>query len=173
MEVDYTTEEYGLANWGVRAGAILVDLLILGVVSSIVVKALDTSAAEKVAAGIIVVIVNVLYGFVLIGKGGRTWGMRLFSLRLVDFETGSPVSLQSAFIRTLIAICFYGIISEGLFIYIAFQPDGWSSHHRPLVGIIMTVQVALWLFYLIPIVSKKNQTIQDKVVGSVVIRKMG
>jgi uncharacterized RDD family membrane protein YckC len=137
------------ASWLSRAGAYLLDVLILTLpliaFFSIVIAADpgDTSAAWAALglAYIATLVLPFVYFTILHGnERGQTWGKRAAGNRVVDGRTGGSIGYGRAFGR-------YGIIVLlGLFI------------------------VPVLLDYLWPLWDTKNQALHDKVVGSVVVK---
>jgi uncharacterized RDD family membrane protein YckC len=134
-----------LAPFGWRALGFLIDAVLLAVVLSIVLRPFGSSALLVYA---ISVAVRVVYaGLLLTYWNGATLGMRAVKLTCVDATTLAPVTMRQAFIRALTA----EIIAAA-----------------SLLAGILTVLEILDLAW--PIWDKRNQTIHDKVGGTVVLR---
>lgn len=139
----------GYASWGSRFVAYLVDLLIIVVplvvliVAIVVADPSDDSGAwiVVVVAYIATIVLPFLYFSYFHGESrGQTPGKRLLGIRVVSDETGRSIGFGRAFGR-------YAITAVFGFFFI------------PVV-----------LDYLWPLWDSKNQTLHDKVVGSVVVR---
>jgi uncharacterized RDD family membrane protein YckC len=71
---------------------------------------------------------TVVYFVYFWGTSGSTLGMRIFSLRIVDADTGAPIGIARAIVRYLMSIvnsvaCYIG------WIWVAFDPrkQGWHD----------------------------------------------
>jgi uncharacterized RDD family membrane protein YckC len=71
---------------------------------------------------------TVIYFVYFWGTSGSTLGMRIFSLRIVDADTGAPIGIARAIVRYLMSIvnsvaCYIG------WIWVAFDPrkQGWHD----------------------------------------------
>jgi uncharacterized RDD family membrane protein YckC len=137
------------ASWGRRFAAYVVDLLIILVPLIVLIAAVvaadpsEDSAAwfVVIAAYIGTIVLPFLYFTYFHGEtSGQTLGKRLLRIRVVSDETGRSIGFGRAFGR-------YAIIAVFGFFFI------------PVV-----------LDYLWPLWDRKNQTLHDKVVGSVVVR---
>jgi uncharacterized RDD family membrane protein YckC len=137
------------ASWLSRAGAYLLDVLILAlplIVLIVIVVAADpgdTSAAWAALglAYIATLVLPFVYFTVLHGnERGQSYGKRAAGIRVVDERTGGSIGYGRAFGR-------YGIIVLlGLFI------------------------LPVLIDYLWPLWDAKNQALHDKVVSSVVVK---
>ena len=137
------------ASWLSRAGAYLLDVLILTLplivffVIVIVADPGDTSAAwiGLGLAYLASLVLPFVYFTVLHGNNrGQTWGKRAAGIRVVDEPTGGSIGYGRAFGR-------YGIIV--------------------IFGIVL---LPLLLDYLWPLWDEKHQAWHDKVVHSVVVK---
>ena len=137
------------ASWGRRFVAYLLDLLIIIVplvVLIVAVVAMDPS--EDSAAWVVVlaayigtIVIPFVYFTYFHGEArGQTPGKRLLGIRVISDDTGRSIGFGRAFGR-------YAITAVFGFFFI------------PVV-----------LDYLWPLWDRKNQTLHDKVVGSVVVR---
>jgi len=92
-----------LASWGRRLGAFLLDLLIVQVPLSIILRALNVNSVtiDKAADGssqihwsgaglVLGLVVPILY-FGLLNGAGQTLGKRVARCRVVDADTGAPI----------------------------------------------------------------------------------
>lgn len=92
------TSNQQLAGWWRRAGATVIDGIILGVVGGIVRAAAGTGAQYGVSF-----VAGLLYASLLIANRTQTVGMSAVGTRCVDANTGAPISLGRAFGRTLVS----------------------------------------------------------------------
>jgi uncharacterized RDD family membrane protein YckC len=158
-----------LAGWWHRAAAFLLDLLIVGIPSFVLERALRGTTTERVVVNLLVTIAGIGYAAILLQTQGKTVGMRTVSIRAVSARTGSGLTWRNAWIRSLVAFAFYGLATEAAFLYEASQPSGWITHHHGVTALMLSSYL-LCVTYLWPIWDSRNQTLQDKAVDSVVIR---
>ena len=86
------------ASFGQRLGAYLIDVLITNVVVYILTSFVTTTGANLLLSFLI----SIGYFAVFEGSGsGQTVGKRVVGIRVVDFETGLPISYGRAFARNL------------------------------------------------------------------------
>jgi uncharacterized RDD family membrane protein YckC len=139
------------ASWGRRVGAYLVDTILLAApLVALAVLALaagdpddenDTSWAVVGFAYLGWIVLPFVYFAVLHGReSGQTLGKRWLGIRVVDEDSGRSIGYARGFGRYAITFLF------GLFI------------------------IPVLLDYLWPLWDKKNQSLHDKVVSSVVVR---
>jgi uncharacterized RDD family membrane protein YckC len=154
------------ASWGIRLGGYLIDIVILIPVLVVllvvfrhthtlevrmVIKQHGTHNQRKeisLLPFIITGVVNLVYATILCGgKRGQTVGMMAVGIRVVRAETMAVLGYGRALGRALI---------EGVLRLLGIV--------RAVLGILLLVDL-LW-----PLWDKRNQTLHDKVVGSVVVR---
>ncbi|ARX85870.1 MULTISPECIES: RDD family protein [Streptomyces] len=130
-----------LAHWGLRAGALLIDGLVFGLVYLIIGIGV---AVGRGGAGIVLILLGVaaiiafaIYQLIQEGRTGQTIGKKAVGIRLLRELDGRPVGVGMAFVRRLAHFL------DSLPIYL-----GW-----------------LW-----PLWDDKKQTFADKVCGTVVIK---
>lgn len=131
------------SSWWRRVGAYLLDTLIIVVplvVLIVVAVAVDVWAVALLGYVATFVVPVVYFSYFHGGAGGQTPGKRAVGIRVVSDETGQAIGYGRAFGRYAITFVF------GLFV------------------------IPLLLDYLWPLWDAKNQTLHDKVVGSVVVR---
>jgi uncharacterized RDD family membrane protein YckC len=130
------------ASWGSRVGAYLLDVLIIAVplIVAIAVAAAADLWTIVVIAYVATFVVPFVYFTYYHGSSGQTPGKRALGIRVASDQTGDAIGSGRAFGRYAITFVF------GFF----FLP--------------------LLLDYLWPLWDSKNQTLHDKVVGSVVVR---
>jgi len=144
-------ERHDLAGWGRRLGAYLLDAIVIAVpLIAIVVIALlagdpeDASDESWGAVGIaylLWILAPFVYFTVMHGRAsGQTLGKRWLGIRVAEDRSGGSIGYGRAFGRYAITVVF------GIFVIPAI------------------------LDYLWPLWDKKNQTLHDKVVGSVVVK---
>ncbi len=139
------------ASWGRRLGAYLLDVLVIAVpLIAIIGIALaagnpedenDSSWAAVGIAYLLTIVVPFIYFTLMHGReSGQTLGKKWTGIRVVDGSTGRSIGYGRAFGRYAISFVF------GIFV------------------------IPSLLDYLWPLWDQKNQTLHDKVVGSVVVR---
>ena len=147
-----------LASWGSRAGAILIDWLILlvpVVILTIIVVGIaagsDTGAIVTGALGLLAyLIVALAYAPVLMARegpnNGQTWGKQMIGIRVVR-DTGAPMNFGWSALRE--------IAVKGLLV-------GIASSILPLIP---------WLLnYLWPLWDDQNRALHDIVCSTHVVR---
>lgn len=87
-----------LAGWWYRAGASIIDALIIGVVSGVISAASGSRAVSYIVSAII----GLAYATLLIGSGGRTVGNMALGTKTVDATSGTTIGYGRAFVRWLI-----------------------------------------------------------------------
>ncbi len=131
------------SSWGRRVGAYLLDSLVIFL--PLVVLVGIFVAADIWVGVVIAYIASLVVPFVYFtvmhgGESGATYGKRWLGIRVVSGETGDSIGYGRAFGRYAITVVF-------------------SIFFIPLL-----------LDYLWPLWDAKNQTLHDKLVGSVVVR---
>jgi uncharacterized RDD family membrane protein YckC len=147
-----------LASWGIRAGAIIIDWLILlvpVVILTLIVVAIaagsDTGALVTGILGVLAYLVVVFaYAPVLMARegqnNGQTWGKQMLGIRVVH-DTGEPMSFGWSALRE--------IAVKGLLV-------GIASSIIPLIP---------WLLnYLWPLWDDQNRALHDIVCSTHVVR---
>lgn len=136
-----------LASWGSRAGAFLIDGVILSVPFFVLVFGVFAFAAADSAAGLGFIPMTILWGLISIvykpvmeGMKGATLGKMAVGIKVVIAETGAQCDYARAFLRW-----FVGTI-------INFVPFGSLVDN-------------LW-----PLWDERNQTLHDKAAGTLVVR---
>ena len=140
--------QFGMATgWWQRAGATLVDNLVLLVPDLI----LDLIGGRGPGT-VLVLVLKVLYLTLMISRRGQTVGNMAVGTRVIDANTGGPVTAGKAVVRSLpetILILLFSL-SETILILLFFIPG--------LLDI-------LW-----PLWDRQNQTLHDKMAGTLVVR---
>ena len=116
-----------------RLAGSLIDLLVVAFASSPFAAIIELTngnwADWRVVAsmGGIVLVVMFLYLTASTALAGRTWGMRLVSLRAVDAETGLPPTTKQAVGRALLYIASLVTLGFGI-LYALFDAEGRTAH---------------------------------------------
>jgi uncharacterized RDD family membrane protein YckC len=158
-----------LAGWWHRAVGFILDGIIVAVPTFILGKVLNNTTTERVTVNLVLTFAGIAYAAILLQTQGKTLGMRALSLQAISARTGSELTVGRAWSRSLVAFALYGLVTEVAFLYEASQPPGWITHHHEVTGLLLASYLFL-LTFLWPIWDSRNQTLQDKAVGSVVIR---
>jgi uncharacterized RDD family membrane protein YckC len=96
---------------------------------------------SRFAAGILIDLVFVAYASFTIANGGQTLGNKAMGTRVVDASTGGPVSVGKAFGRSVSQV------------------------------VMLIVIIIPWILDLLwPLWDSQNQTLHDKIAGTVVLR---
>lgn len=137
-----------LAGWWYRVGATVIDGIILLVFESVVGAVLGagllgtTHASGSLAVARVVDLVGALaYQGLLLSYRGQTVGMMAVGTRIVDARSGGGIGVGRGVLRAAI---------EGLLAVLLFLP--W-------------VVDVLW-----PLWDRRNQTLHDKIVGTLILR---
>jgi uncharacterized RDD family membrane protein YckC len=115
----------------------IVFLVLVGGIASTATNTTDQNTQAAVGLGLVGVwlliatlatIGTVIYFVYFWGTSGSTLGMRIFSLRIVDADTGAPIGIARAIVRYLMSIvnslaCYIG------WIWVAFdaRKQGWHD----------------------------------------------
>jgi uncharacterized RDD family membrane protein YckC len=141
------------AGWWRRAGAAIIDGLLVGVVA--VVIALVASGAfgasddgeTAIAAFVGIFVGSFYYGKLMSREGemnGRTWGMQVTDIRVVRVD-GQPITFGFALIREI-------LVKQILFGYLA----------------VFTLYIATLLNYLWPLWDSRNRALHDHICKTLV-----
>jgi uncharacterized RDD family membrane protein YckC len=139
-----------LASWGRRAAALLVDgVVVSAVFVGSVLLAVATEDAETgevpVAVGLLVIFAflafPLLYWWLMVGRWGQTLGKMALGEKVVRAEDAGPVGYARAFGRMAT---------------------------QSLLGLFV---VPLFIAYLWPLWDRRKQTLYDKMVGTIVVRR--
>ncbi len=134
------------ASFGQRAGALLIDSVILTVVilavflilSAIGMAVANTSSTfGSVLAALIGLVVFVLalaapvayFGYMEGQPSGQTFGKRALHIRVVDFNTGGPLTVRSGILRNLVKIYLSGILYLG-YLWMLWDPQRQTWHDK-------------------------------------------
>jgi uncharacterized RDD family membrane protein YckC len=158
-----------LAGWWTRVWAYLLDAVIAGLPGFLLIVLCHQGSIGRLIGYLLTSIITVVYGATLLGLYGRTLGMRLLRIRVTNGATGRDVTRREAWQRALMAFALYQLVDTVLLLIEWSEPTGWSSHHHPVVSVFNVIQLVLYLGLLMPIWDSRNQTLQDKAVGSIVV----
>ena len=144
------TPQISYASWGARAGAALIDGLVLAIPYALGI-ALAVAGDEGdqdglIVVGVVLILVSVVAPFIYFpvmngGERGQTYGKRATGVRVRREDGQTPLGFGRGLARYAITFVF------AIFFY-----------------------VPLLLDYLWPLWDERNQALHDKVAGSVVVR---
>jgi uncharacterized RDD family membrane protein YckC len=129
----------GLASWGQRAGAYLIDVappyavVLIGYLVML----------GSITAGLIIVLIGALAGFgwsvynrwIQGGKTGQSLGKRVVGIRLLGEQTGQPIGAGMAFARDLAHFL------DGAACYIGFLWPLWDEKRQTFADKVLTTVV--------------------------------
>src|SRR5258708_3718288 len=98
-----------LAGWWRRAGAFLIDGLVIAVPSFIVASRLNSTTTERVSVNLLLIFAGIAYGAILIRAQGKTLGMRALSIAALDLRNGRKITMGAAWLRSVVAFAFFGL----------------------------------------------------------------
>lgn len=104
---------------------------------------------------------------------GRTLGMRIFGMRILEPVSGRPPGYRRALVRALILFLF-GVAAFVLFNYTLSQPSAGTSRalsQTILVGGFVIFLAGMWS-HLWMIFDSRGQAVHDHIAGVVVIEKL-
>jgi uncharacterized RDD family membrane protein YckC len=130
------------AGFGWRLLAVIIDSLIVGIPFSIIAAILRQGTNGQVGLGGIEAIAFIAYLAYMYSSRGQTFGMIPFNLKVVDADTGGPITMPKAIIRAVV------LYAEFLFCVC-------------IVGLV----AGLWMLW-----DPRKQAIHDKAAGTVVLK---
>jgi uncharacterized RDD family membrane protein YckC len=101
-----------LAGWWRRAGAFLIDGLVIAIPSFIVARRLNGTTTERLSMHLLFMFGGIAYGAILIRAQGKTLGMRAVSIAALDLRNGRNITTGAAWLRSVVAFAFFGLTSE-------------------------------------------------------------
>lgn len=113
------------ASFGYRLGAWLIDVIILGVVDTVIRAILGVAVG-----GLIGVIINFAYfGYFEGGPAGQTIGKLALGIRVVRYDDGGPLGWGTALLRNVCRIlsglaCFIG------YLWMLWDPEKMTWHDK-------------------------------------------
>ena len=114
------------ASFGQRAGAYLIDIVILNVGLFVLSSLVRTTAAS------IVLSLGVSLGYFALSEGstsGQTLGKRAVRIRVVDFETGATITYTRAFARN-VGRWLSGIVVGLGYLWMLWDADQQTWHDK-------------------------------------------
>jgi len=131
------------AGWWLRVAATIIDSLIFGAIASVLAVA---SGGRSSAMTLVSIFLMVLYQALMVTSKGQTLGNMAAGTMVVDAVTGASVTQGKAWGRAAMdALLRYG----GLLLF----------------------AIPYFVDILMPLWDQKNQTLHDKVAGTVVVKK--
>jgi uncharacterized RDD family membrane protein YckC len=134
------------ATFGQRFGAFAIDIVIILVVEIIVAVILGViiaaiaSSGSSAAVGIAsllslilfllyIAIPIVYFGYMEGQPSGQTFGKRALNIRVVDFDTGGPIPMGRAMLRSLVRSLISGILLLG-YLWMLWDPQQQTWHDK-------------------------------------------
>jgi uncharacterized RDD family membrane protein YckC len=160
------------ASWGRRLIGYVLDGVIIGVPSLILSSLTPNRPGIVTAVRTFILLASVAYAAILISLQGRTLGMRICSLAVVDAKTKQPVNPRAAWIRSVVATALVLPVFI-LGVYSRNQSANWNVHHHAIVTVVGVLQLVALLSFLWPLWDVNAQTWQDKAGSSIVLNTAG
>jgi uncharacterized RDD family membrane protein YckC len=172
-----------LAGWWLRFGGYVIDGIIIGVPSFVIGLLIGLTqrnntvpgftgyrigAGAQAAIVITTLVITLGYPFLLLRYKGQTVGMMAVGVRAVDRISGVPLSSRQAGRRVLaffVIVELWEQISAIIGYHHLYGPVPVGEVLFRLLAIAALIATALW-----PLGNPVNQTLQDKVAGTVVVR---
>ncbi len=124
-----------VAPFGVRAGAFLIDLVLLNVVGYFLLERTGPDTGLGLAFAM-----ELGYSLLLLASpAGQTVGMRVVGIRLVDAHTGGRVDVTRVLMRFLVAIASRLLCLLGYFAML-WHPAGQTWHDRVAATYVVRTQ---------------------------------
>ncbi|MBC7530006.1 MAG: RDD family protein [Oligoflexus sp.] len=123
------------AGFGIRFLANIIDGIILGVMTlpiSLVFGRFQNKAHPSIKltilSNLILLILAGFYYAYFYSKKGASPGKSMLNLRVVDFNTGTNPSFQTAFIRDTIGKLLSAVVLMGGYVIVLFRSDKRAMH---------------------------------------------
>ena len=145
-----------LAGWGARAGALVVDALILLIPTLVLIIVVVAVALSSDVGGIVVGVISFLaylvaflfYAPVLMARGGerngQTWGKQVLGIRVVR-DSGQPFDLAGGFVREFVVkgllFGFVGSFFASIPTLVNFLWPLWDDQNRALHDMLVKTHV--------------------------------
>jgi uncharacterized RDD family membrane protein YckC len=128
------------------------------------------SPTARVIYTLLLAAAGVAYAGLLLGHRGQTVGMMVVGRQAVDQSIGRRLSKAQSWRRAITLYMITGVWSFAAFVS---DLDRHTTHHVSLTtGLFELATLAFSLLtFLWPLGSSRNQTLQDKAAGSVVVLK--
>ena len=175
-----------LSGWWRRVGGSLLDGVILSGPLLIVESVFGTTgitfsgnafnqmhqAPTHVALRILFLVIGLAtsttYGIWMLGRRGQTVGMMATGIRAIDQATGGPLTWRQTIRRVIALYLIAGLWTDiGFFVMLSehLATTSGLSNLFTALGFIGSATTFLW-----PLGSAQNQTLQDKVAGTIVVK---
>jgi uncharacterized RDD family membrane protein YckC len=160
--------EPNLAGFWWRALGFVIDSILLALVTTLPAHQLSLNLY---VGAVLTIVVGFFYWFLLIAFwGGATIGMRVASLRCVDMKNRGSVGLRQAAVRSA---AYSALVAIGSFYHYTTYANPTSAQSK-LEGEHVAVAFCLVVPHLLDLLwvawDKKNQSLHDKVAGTLVLR---
>jgi uncharacterized RDD family membrane protein YckC len=186
-QVTAAGHDYTLAGWWRRAGGWLLDALILSIPVLAIQAVLGASlysdpgafglgghptagSLARITLNVVALLADLVYAAWLIGRRGQTVGMLAVGIIAIDPQRGSPLGMSKAWKRAIAAFLLTTLWTE--WVFLSGFGHAHTNHPAPAQTILTLLGITLVLLtYLWPLGSSRNQTLQDKAVGSLIVLK--
>jgi uncharacterized RDD family membrane protein YckC len=159
--------ETNLAGFWWRALGFVIDTILLGLVTTL--PAHQMSINFYVGA-VLAIVVGYFYWFLLIAFWGATIGMRVASIRCVDMKDRGSVGPRQAAVRSAAYSVLFALGSFYHYTTYAHPTTAQSKLTGEHVALLYCLAIPHLLDLLWVAWDKKNQSLHDKVAGTLVIR---
>jgi len=114
------------ATFGQRLGAYLIDVVLANVVTFLLTAFVRGTGLSLVLS----ILITLGYFSLFEGSGsGQTVGKRLIGIRVVDFETGEPITYGRAFARNAVRFVSGLVLLLG-YLWMLWDSDGQTWHDK-------------------------------------------
>jgi len=134
------------ASFGQRFGAFAIDIVIVVVAEIIIVLILGAiiAAIANAGSGAAIAVASVLgllaillyialpivyFGYMEGQPSGQTFGKRALGIRVVDFNTGGPITMGKAMLRSVVRSLISGILLLG-YLWMLWDPQQQTWHDK-------------------------------------------
>jgi len=116
-----------------RAGALLLDELVIGVVGSLLARLSDSSTI-----GLVNLVLSVAYFSIFEGSRGQTLGGMVANVRVVDADTGALIGIPRAIWRNLVRIVSGFVLALG-YLWMLWDPRKQTWHDKAANSVVVRV----------------------------------
>jgi uncharacterized RDD family membrane protein YckC len=166
--IEEAAKEPDLAGFWWRVLGFVIDSIILALVTTLPARSMGVNFYVEVIATLII---GFFYWFLFITYwNGQTIGMRVASVRCVAMEGRGHVGLRQSAVRSL---AYSVLLAVGSFYHYTTYVNPTAAQTRQ-AGVHVAVAFCFLIPHLLDLLwvawDKKNQTLHDKVAGTLVVR---
>jgi uncharacterized RDD family membrane protein YckC len=171
------------AGFWPRAGAIVLDLVIIVPIVLLLSWLLRPGSAHPVLIVAPEVIFSLLYSVYLVYRFGGTPGKLIMRLRIARVD-GTPVAFSQALLRHLPELLMGAIMAAGsaivawrLGLTVPLFPDGQTIRQIQAAepswmrSLVVAQQIWMWSELIVMLTNKRRRALHDFIAGTVVIRQ--